>query len=675
MAQRRRLLHNRAHETGPAPTGPEVGSISVASSHRRHPRWLIPLIATLSLAQPLLGLWLSFAPPEGTVATGLQSPDSAIFLQSMEMFPSDFHSSYATCQSTEGDNSRSYFAVPHLWLYGVLGAVANALGLGHFFLYMLANGIGAAVYLSVTYALLRALAPAAAPRAFLLFACSGGAGGALFLLARASGWHDHPDFETYFFRFAAYDLMEGPHLNPITYYGRLYYTLSLAGLTGGLLAIVQGLDRNRLRGLILLWPILFLASFINARFGWFFVAIVALYLIHRKENPAAARFNFFGWFALPVSVGAVMSFQFMQQNLAVIANHLEFGNMAMWLSPFLVVVWLHALLILWPLLDAVRRTRGLAGLLLRFGLFYVWSFLLLHVGYQAYYGTWLEGRDGPVAAAVSDYALYLAIFGAVVHEVLHRWRALYGKGSTMSVARPATRALLQFDWALLWFLGFLALSLSGFGHGWFLRFGPQRLEVLLWLPLCLLTALVLEALPRTPRRLATACLVAYGLISISVSMVYFQGPGERIEAEGPFKKYHAEVMHAHDAEVMDAMGSGTVLTLPPASDAVVRRTGNNVVFGVGSFNLSGKYFGDARTVAREFFDPGTDTSKRRAIVEDLCVRYVFISETWPVPKKVRRQLANTTWLRERARAGNAVLYQVMPFLDWEWAPYLASSSR
>jgi hypothetical protein len=559
-------------------------------------------------------------------------------------------------------------------LYGVIGWLASLVGVSHFAAYMIANGLGAALYLTLTWRLLRAIVPTVASRAFLLFACSGGLGGALYLMTGAAGLHRHPDFETYFFRFAAYDLMEGPHLNPITYYGRLYYTLSLSGLTLGFLGVLRALQTGKLRNVVLLAPVLLASSFLNARFGWFFIAIIAMYLLRNRDRGAATRFNAFGWFALPVSVGAVMSFQFMQQNLAVVANHLEFGNMAMWLSPFLVVVWLHTLIFIRPLMAAVRGSRGLTGVLLRFGLFYLWAYVLLQAAYQVYFGTWQVGRDGPVAAAISDVAVYLAVLGLFTHAVQQRWRAFRGKHPDERPLAPAAEALRKHDWLLIWLLGFIAISLSGFGQGWFLRFGPQRLEVLIWLPVCLVTALTLHHLPSTPRRMLTACLVLYGVVSIAVSTLFFQGPGGRAQAEGPFTKYHPEIMHAHDATVIDAIGEGTVMALPPASDAVVRRAGNNVVFGVGSFNLSGKYFGDARRVAQEFFDGATTTNRRRAIVDDLCVRYVYVPETWPVSEVVRAELDGTTWLRARARAGDAVIYQVMPRIDWEWEPYLASLS-
>ena len=45
------------------------------------------------------------------------------------------------------------------------------------------------------------------------------------------------------------------------------------------------------------------------------------------------------------------------------------------------------------------------------------------------------------------------------------WRA---KPTADSDGDPAV------PWLLLWLVGGTALALTGFGQGWFLRFGPQR---------------------------------------------------------------------------------------------------------------------------------------------------------------------------------------------------------
>ena len=148
----------------------------------RTPRAIWLLIAILALTQPLVHLLCLHFPPEYTVATGLHIPDSALFLHAMNMFPSGFHSAYATCQAAAGDASIAYYSVPHLWLYGVLGLIARVLPLDPFLTYGIANGLGAAFYLWVVFRLLIVIVPRFAVAAFVLFTLSGGPGGLLALL-------------------------------------------------------------------------------------------------------------------------------------------------------------------------------------------------------------------------------------------------------------------------------------------------------------------------------------------------------------------------------------------------------------------------------------------------------------------------------------------------------------
>ena len=206
----------------------------------RTPRVVWLLITALALTQPLVHMLCLYFPPMGTMATGLDIPDSALFLHAMNMFPSGFHSAYATCQAAGGDASITYYSVPHLWLYGLLGLIARVLPLDPFLTHGLASGIGAAFYLWVVYRFLLTIAPRHAMSAFVLFALSGGPGGLIYLVAGLAGLNDHAAFDEYFHRFALYDLMEGPHFNPVLYFPRLYYTLSLGGCLGGLGAIIWG---------------------------------------------------------------------------------------------------------------------------------------------------------------------------------------------------------------------------------------------------------------------------------------------------------------------------------------------------------------------------------------------------------------------------------------------------
>src|SRR5690606_41741802 len=79
-----------------------------------------------------------------------------------------------------------------------------------------------------------------------------------------------------------------------------------------------------------------------------------------------------------------------------------------------------------------------------------------------------------------------------------------------------------------------------------------------------------------------------------------------VGARGPYPAWHTEIMHADDAAAIDALGDGTVLALPPASDAIVSRRGIPVVFGIGTFNLTDRLYLEVKDAAETFFDPRSE---------------------------------------------------------------------
>src|SRR5690606_17992677 len=124
------------------------------------------------------------------------------------------------------------------------------------------------------YRLLKTVAADSANRAFVLFALSAGPGGLLYLIAGALGLHTAPGFDAAFARFALYDLAEGAHLQPVLYFPRLYYTVSLACGLGGLNAVITSARRQHLSPL-LVWAIpVCLGSFVNMRFTLFAFGVV-----------------------------------------------------------------------------------------------------------------------------------------------------------------------------------------------------------------------------------------------------------------------------------------------------------------------------------------------------------------------------------------------------------------
>lgn len=606
------------------------------------PPAILAVILALSALQPLVHAYIRYAAPTGTVPTGLHIPDSALFLQSMDMFVNGFYSPFATCQAAAGPQSMTYYSVPHLWLYGVLGYAALALGGDPFLWLGCANGVGALLYLLVAYRLLSVIAGTAANRAFLLFALSAGPGGLLYLAAGALGWHDAPGFDAAFLRFALYDLAEGPHFQPVLYFPRLYYTLSLAGCLGGLTAVILAVRAGRTwPGAFWLLPVL-LGSFLNARYTVFTFGLVVLFLLHQGTLGVRPRLRLAAWYAVPGAIGWILAALLMRTNPAVIQNHLDVGNMAMWIAPAIPVLLLP-FIAGWPALRAVFRELPPATHYLAAAAWgYCCAYAVAYLVYQGYHGNLLRGHDAGVAAACSDPALAGAALGALVALLRPR---LQGRTSPHA-------------WVLLWLLGYGAISISGWGQGAFLQFGPQRLQVFLWLPLCMFAALGLQTLRLPLRHTLMAILLVFGVSSILVATFAFQGPLGRANAEGPYPAWHTEIMRTTDAALLAQLGEGTVLTPSPMGDVVERQRGNPVVFGIASFNLTDQLFVELRIETETFFSARTPDAVRRDIAKRWCVEWVLCPDTWPVDPAVRARLSATPWLQEVAAMGEGALYRV-----------------
>jgi hypothetical protein len=631
---------------------------AVTEARARTPRAIWVLIVLLALTQPMVHVLCLYFPPSGTVATGLHIPDSALFLHAMDMFPSGFNSAYATCQAGAGDASIAYYSVPHLWLYGLLGLIARLLPLDPFLTYGIANGLGAAFYLWVIFRLLLVIVPRFAVGAFVLFTLSGGPGGLLYVIAGLSGLHGHPAFEEYFHRFAVYDLMEGPHFNPVLYFPRLYYTLSLGCCLGGMAAIIARLQRGD-RSWPWAWMLaIAVGSFLDARYTVFTFALLALYLACERECDWKAKSRALAAYGVPGGTGFLLAAALMALNPTVVENHLEVGNMAMWFSPFVVVTWLHWLAggrVLWR---GARMAPLPARVLLCAGLGYLAAFAMGYVLYQGYYGNLLSGKDGSVAAVISDWVLMGGVAGAM--GALWTNERPNARNHSRDARQGASTSCATFfgalsdgtgTWLLLWLLGFTALSLSGFGQGWFLQFGPQRLQVFIWLPLCIVAAMGLATFSQRVRRVAWSALLVCGISSIAVAVFAFQSPLGRANANGPFANLHTEVMNAADGTLIEAIGEGTVLAPSPISDVVVRSKGNPVVYGIGTFNLTDQPYAELKEELAVFFDAATPDEVRQDIAKRWCVAWVYCPATWPVDPAVREQLRGVTWLEVVAEQG------------------------
>lgn len=614
----------------------------------RAPRWAAPAILGLAGLQAAAALLSVLAPPSGTAASGLHIPDSAIFLQSMRMFTEGFATPYATCGSAWGPASPRYFAAPHLWLYGALGWFQARAGGSPLLWYGLLNGACFALFLWMVWRALAAWVPRLATRAFLLFALSTGPGGALYLAACAAGWHAHPAFETYFFRFAAYDLFEGAHLHPMLYAPRAYYTLSLALCLGGMLAWTRHAGGASAAAGLAWLPLLGLGAFLNARFGVFFLGWMALYALAGPDAGTARRRAALG-FAAGVLPGIAASALLMSLNPATVANHQDAGAMAMWWSPFLAAAGIHLLLAAPGIFQAMRAAAPWTALALGAALGYVALYGLFCWGHEAYHGNLATGRNAGVAAAVSDLALLGAPLGAGVAWLVRRRQGFAAPGA---FAMP--------PWLALAFLATLALALSGWGGGWFLRFGPQRAQVLLWLPLCVAAAAGIAGLPRRMRGPVQFGVLAMGLVGIAVAVLYFQTPFGRSDNRGPFPGQHVSVMPSDDAALIARLPEGRTLAPAPAGDWIALRTRQPVVFGLGSFNLTDQPHAVLAADAGAFFASGTACAERESIARRWCAAWVYVPALPEVSGAARAAIAGAPWLALADAEGNAAVYSVLP---------------
>ncbi len=607
------------------------------------PWWAWAIILAMGGLQLLAHCWTALWPPDGLVWTGLHIPDSAIFLYSMRMFRTGFESLYATCHAVHGDHYFGYFPLPYLWLYGLLGLVAQVLHVGDYVVYASATAASVCVFLAAVYAFLRRALREHADTAFLLFALSGGLGGVVWLAAVVLGLN--VEFMSYLRRFAICELMEGTNVLPMTFYPRLYYTLPLAACLVAVTLVMRFLDGHTRRRLMALALLLVLAgSVINARCGVFLWLVLALYLWSGTTAPMRQRAMLGGVMALPVLAGCLVTRALLQTNPATLENMLTVANMAIWFSPLVCVMFVH-LFVAGP--ELWRRRRGLDGWarVCAYGaLGYLAAFSVLFLAYQAYYGNLLTGRDAAVATVVSDPALLGAVVGALF--ALRR--------------RGATAERDPYGWIILWLLAFVTLGISAFGQGWFLRFGPHRLQVLIWLPLCMVSALGLARLRSRwtmAAKVCTAILIGCGVCSIAAGFLCFQTPIVHVSEDWWYPSLHAEVMMETDARVIDAIGEGRVLAPKEASDAVVFRKGNPVVYGVGSFNLADEAEMLLRGEVDAFLMPDVSEDERRRVAERLCADYVFYPDWFPLDGRIA-ELRAYPWLDEVAHEGNAVLFRV-----------------
>ncbi len=354
------------------------------AKEQRPARWVYLLIAVFALIEPATHCWLRFGLSGDVVHSGLHIGDTPFFLTDMRIFSNGFHSPYVLCSSTEGPQNPWLFALPHHWLYGALGWLADVLHLEPFLMLGLANGLSGAFYLWMALRFFRFVMPDKANLAFLLLCFGGGLGGIAWLISLTFGLDGQPGFEAWFHRFARYELIEGPFLSPALLLPRLYYTLPLGIGFAALMAFITSASRGNPmpdKKAILLQ---LLCTYLNARVGMLFWGVAVCFMIAQPLLPAAQRWRYAFYFLLPTAVAAMLvsiPFGLNSHGAANVAGLLRrsawIGSLitaTLWAWPvLLLVVWRHLGQMAWP-------GRLLLGWCLGYGA----TFFVLYLAHQAW---------------------------------------------------------------------------------------------------------------------------------------------------------------------------------------------------------------------------------------------------------------------------------------------------
>jgi hypothetical protein len=634
-----------------------------ATFQRERAPWFIwALMLGLAIIPPLTFAWIWFAPPAGTVPTGVYGVDGAVFVNCMRMFDTNYFTPYASCQAVLGDHSSAYFTPPFFWLYGALGAFGRLIHANEFLLLGCANGLGLFLYLFAVERFLRTVFPRQANLGFVLFAIAGGPGGVMYIASWALGFLNAPNFEPYFYRCALYQLFEGARPSPILAAPRLYYTISMACCFGALTCFLRQYEnRSRAHGA---WGalLLFAGTLINLRYGVMAWGVMCCYLIADSRwdwrgllRKAFASLEMFA----PTALAWLIGWLLMRRNPMFVRGTMEVVRTHMWLSPFICAMLFHLIAAVSPILKSARDGSRVARVMSCGAMGYLAAYAGLYVLYNAYYGNYLLCLDVTSAMRVSDPALIGAIIGVVYGVV----RGGVSKANT-SDGTEIDRTRLA--WVALWFLVFGSVAISAFGGGWFLRLVPERLMIFLAVPLAVFAAHGIQLIAKTHGRFAMAfvgVMIACGLCSIGVSSACFQGPLGHRPGKGPYGYAHCELMNETDARLIEKIDGGVVLAPvtygPSFADVLAIRPGVKVLFGFGSMNLGDLDPAESEKEARAFFDASSSDESRRALVERRCVNYVFCPDSHPLPEDMLRALRGTPWLQETARDGAGVLYKIV----------------
>jgi hypothetical protein len=337
-------------------------------------------------------------------------------------------------------------------------------------------------------------------------------------------------------------------------------------------------------------------------------------------------------------IGLLVAEGFVGLNPATKQNHYDAGGMAMWFMPFVAATGLLWILSVRGLLREPGRLgiwgAGLAGLLI--------AYSLLYVAYQVYYGTGWRGAEAGVAGSVSDWALLIGFMVGGVVWAKHRNK--HGGD--------------RVDWVWIWLLGVVCVSLGGFGQGWFLNLGPQRAQVLIWLPLCILAGRGIGDGSRAAGAVFLGAIIC-GLVSIAGSFACVQGPWAYARGVRLFPETRCDVIKEQDCRVLEMIPVGKRVIAPlPAADVAYVMRGAIPVFAYGSFNLADVRHRVLEEETGQFFAKGIGEERRQQIIRERRVEYVWCPVSWGLYADIEGELRQMRGLRVVGEEKGGLLFHV-----------------
>lgn len=667
------------------------------------PPWsALAVILCIGLIDPVSHFLVMHFPPAGTVPTQGHTVDTFNYLTGMRYAHPPWFSPYVLCSDPYAQGDPTLFAIPHHHLFGAVGTLGAWFHIPPFYMAGFANGLFAAFYLYAVYCFLVLAVPRLADRAFLLFGLGGGLGGLLYVLTWPFGLHGHPEFGRYFLRYFIYELSEGPRFQPWLMTARMYYTLAFGFGFLGLAALVRGIHHGMRRDLALATALFAATTFMNFRAGPMLWGAAALVLLCQTAWPWTRRAGWAAGVLAGILAGGAAALWMVSRNPELVQSVARSQRSALWFSPIVSATFFYWLLIPGTLVRSTQRAPACLRYAGWSAMGYVAAFALLYAAYQAYYGNFLITGEFTVAVIMTDYALLLGLpLGIAVawwkrpsstnanpedhaksnpdptnistvqsSEIrpmgaqASRLPGSYNGPKPHSTIKPSATAPLPTapPWAALWLLAFFALSFSAWGHGWLLRFTPDRFIIVIGVPLAILGASAIEGgLQRRPRlfRGMQYAIVTCGILSILVTWLVSYGPLGYHTLQRHYSWTRNAFMSQADADTLAHLGEGVVLApslgAPLMGDLAVLR-GNSTVYGIGSLDYTRHVVTGIRAEVAEFFDPETPDAWRREKAAEWCVRYVYCPDTDPVDAATVVQLRDCGWLEEVAANGKAVLF-------------------